>query len=93
MASVFFDSVANGGTVGFAGLAEEYRSNGSPYSTLRDTRNTLLDIKSYLEAVSPERQQKAEAAAAMGQCKTLRDIGEEFQEYVPFMHLTHLRLV
>lgn len=98
MASAFFNEIANGGNVasaiqGVVGLAEKYRSNGSPYSTLRDAWNTLLDIKTHLEAVTPERREKIEAAAAMGQCKTLTDIVDEFQEYVPFMHLTHLRLV
>jgi len=56
-----------------------YRSVGSPHSSLRETWDTLLSIKTRLEAVSTEQRKKIEAAAVMKKCRSLTDIEDEFQ--------------
>lgn len=89
------------GIVGFAvqgvyGLAASYQAVGSPHTTLQETWETLRNIQTRLDAftrLSPQRRQAIEAAAAMKKCRSLTDIEDEFQKYVPFMHLTSLRLV
>lgn len=80
---------------GAIGLAVGYQSVGSPHATLRETWDTLGNIKIHLDTArdNPERLKKIEAAAAMRKCKSLIDIEKEYREYVPFMHLTHRLLV
>jgi len=84
-----------GGIVGLAiqgavGLAIGYQTIGSPHTTLQETWERLRNIRTHLKAVTPERRQRIEAAAAMRLCRSLTDIENNFQEYVPFSHLTHL---
>jgi hypothetical protein len=84
-----------GGIVGLAvqgavGLAVGYQAIVSPHAALRETWETLGNIRTHLDAVTPERRQRIEAAAAMRLCRNLSHIEEHFQEYVPFIHLTHL---
>jgi hypothetical protein len=94
-----FGTLTNGGNLveyaiqGAIGLALGYQTIGSPQTTLQETWKTLIDIRTHLKAVTPERRQKIEAAAAMKQCRSLLDIEKELQEYVSFTHLTHLRIV
>jgi hypothetical protein len=75
---------------GAVGLAVGYKAIGSPHTTLQDTWESLRIIRTHLKAVTPERRQRIEAAAAMRLCRSLTDIDNQFQEYVPFIHLTHL---
>lgn len=96
--SVFGNLANAGGLAGLAaqgaiGLAVGYKTIYSPHTTLRGTWETLLNIKAHLEAITDEQRLKIEAAAQMRLCKSLTDINREFQEYVPFTHLTLLRLV
>ena len=67
---------------GVVGLAVGYQTVASPHTTLQETWQTLLNIKTHLEAVNPKRRQRIEAAAQMSQCRSLEDIENEFEEYV-----------
>ena len=83
-----------GGLVGLAlqgavGLAVGYQAIGSPHTVLQETWEKLGNIKIHLDAVTPERRKRIEAAAAMRLCRNLADIESHFREYVPFVHLTH----
>ena len=98
MASVMLGNLSNTATIleftahgAVAVLA--YRNLASPYKTLGEACKTLLNIKTHLDAVTPSRRRAIEAAAAMNKCRSLIDIESEFQKYVPFMHLTNLRLI
>jgi hypothetical protein len=91
-----FADVSNaGGIVGLAiqgavGLAVGYQTLGSPHTTLEETWEKLRNIRTHLKSVTDERRQRIEAAAAMRLCRSLTNIEEHLQEYVPFIHLTHL---
>jgi hypothetical protein len=91
-------NVSNGSSLavlavqGVAGLAFGYQSIYSPHTTLQETWDTLISIKTHLETINPKRRQIIEAAAAKRKCRRIEDIEDEFHEYVP-MHLTRLRPV
>ena len=59
-----------------------YQKFGSPNTTLQETWGKLQLIKEHLEAVSDERRQKIEAAAAAedARCRSLTDIEDSFRE-------------
>jgi hypothetical protein len=73
---------------GVVGLAVGYQAIGSPHTALQETWEKLGNIRTHLDAVTPERRQRIEAAAAMRLCRSLTDIEGHFREYVPFIHLT-----
>jgi hypothetical protein len=91
-----FEDVSNAGSIvglalqGAVGLAVGYQAIGSPHTALKETWERLGNIRILLKAVTSERRQRIEAAAAMRLCRSLTHIEEHFQEYVPFIHLTHL---
>jgi hypothetical protein len=73
------------GLQGAFGLAVGYKNIGSPHNTLKETLEALRNIKTRLDAVTPDQRQKIEAAAAMRKCRSLTDIDSEFQKYVSFV--------
>jgi len=81
-----FGNVSNAGSVAAlaiqaaVGLAVGYRKGFSPHSTLQETWQKLGNIQTHLNAVTPERRRRIEAAAAIGLCRTLTDIGDHFQD-------------
>jgi hypothetical protein len=75
---------------GAVGLAVGYQAIGSPHTALKETWERLGNIRTHLKAVTPERKRRIDAAAAMRLCRTLTSIENQFQEYVPFIDLTHL---
>ena len=70
------------------GAIKGYNSLVSPHSRLQGTWQQLLDIKTYLEVITPERREKIEAAAKDRRCKSLADLEDQFHEYVPLICLT-----
>lgn len=69
---------------GVVGVAVVYKNTGSPHTTLKEAWETLLNIKARLDAVTPQRRQRIEAAAVRRQCRGLADIEAEFHKYVLF---------
>jgi len=69
-------------------LRTGYQAVGSPNTTLEDTWKKLHNIKDYLEKITDEQRQKIEAAAKKRHCKSLADIEDQFQEYVPLIRPT-----
>jgi hypothetical protein len=93
MSSTVSNVIANvsnvGGIMGLAlqgvvGVAVVYKNTGSPHTTLKEAWETLLNIKARLDAVTPQRRQRIEAAAVRRQCRGLADIEAEFHKYVLF---------
>lgn len=65
---------------GVVGAAVGYQVIGSPHTTLQETWERLRNIRTHLKAITPERRQRIEAAAAMRLCRSLTDIQKQFQD-------------
>jgi len=62
------------------GAIKGYNSFASPHTRLQGTWQQLLDIKTYLEVITPERREKIEAAAKNKRCRSLANLEDQFHD-------------